>query len=391
VLVGGSAGKGSACAFLASILQAAGLRIGLSPKPHLLTPRERAQVDGALISEARFAELMAHIKPLAEQAALAGDAPSAFEIETLLAFLYFAESRIDRAVVEVGLGGRTDATNVLPADLTILTIVGLDHTEQLGDTVEAIAREKAGIIKPGGRVVTGAGGPALDIIEATAREQGASLRRLDQEIRISHVHASLNETHFDLLTPEAQLHDLRLTLVGEHQAHNAALAAAAALWLREDHPGIDEAAIRRGLERAALPGRLQVVRRAPLVLLDGAHSPQRADALATALETLYLPASHGRLLLVIGCTEGHAPEAVVERLAPLAAQVFATRSRHPGAVPAAVPAMATRALGIPVAEVESVAAAVKAALAEAAAADMILVTGSLYIVAEALVALEVSA
>src|SRR5690242_15221650 len=141
VLVGGSAGKGSTCALLASVLQAAGLRVGTAPKPHLHSHRERAQVDGASISEERFAALMARIAPLAEQVASEEGSPTVFEVMTLLAFTHFAESAVDFAVVEVGLGGRFDATNVLRPEVSVITTIGLDHTDRLGETVEEIAFE----------------------------------------------------------------------------------------------------------------------------------------------------------------------------------------------------------------------------------------------------------
>jgi dihydrofolate synthase/folylpolyglutamate synthase len=361
--------------------------VGTAPKPHLLTHRERAQVDGALISEERFAALMARIVPLAEQVTREEGSPTVFEVMTLLAFLHFAESGVDRAVVEVGLGGRFDATNVLEPDLSIITMIGLDHTEHLGDTVEKIAFEKAGIIRPDGRLVTGAEGGALTVIEQAAAERDSEIRRVGREIRLENVRTGREGTEFDLVTPDGALRDLRLTLVGEHQARNAALAAGAALWLRDRHPSVDEAAVRLGLERALIPGRLQVVRREPLLLLDAAHSPDRAEALALALRTLYLPEKPGRrLVLVIGCSQGHDPEEVVRRLAPLASEVIATRSGHPAAVPAAEIAAAGRRAGRPVEEVEPVAAAVREALGRARAKDAVLVTGSIFAVAEALAA-----
>ena len=384
VLVGGSAGKGSTCAILASILRADGLRIGAAPKPHLHTHRERVQVDGQLISEERFAALMERVRPLAEEVTRLEGSPTVFEVITLLAFLHFAESEVDRAVVEVGLGGRFDATNVLPADLSIITMIGLDHTDRLGDTVEKIAFEKAGIIKPRARLVTGAQGGALRVIEEVARERGTAIRRLGQEIRLENVELGPGGTRFDLLAPDT-LRSLDLGLVGEHQARNAALAVSAALWLRDEHPGLDEAAIRGGLRRAAIPGRLQVVQEQPLLLLDGAHSPDRADALVHALTHLYLPRkAHGRLILVAGCSAGHDAEAVVGRLAPLADEVIATRSGHPAAIPAADVAAVARGLGVPTREREPVRAAVQEALSRARPNDMVLVTGSLFVVAEAL-------
>ena len=384
VLVGGSAGKGSTCSLLAGILQAGGLRVGTAPKPHLHTHRERVQVNGELISEEQFAALMARIVPLAEQVTQEDGSPTVFEVMTLLSFLHFAESRVEIAVVEVGLGGRFDATNVLTPDLAVITMIGLDHTDRLGDTVELIAFEKAGIIKPGGRVVTGATGGALGVIGTAARERGAQLRALGREVRADAVRVEAEGTCFDLTTPEGEWQGLRLSLAGEHQARNAALAAAAALWLRAEGTvrfTIDQ--LRSGLAAAWIAGRLQVVQEQPLLILDAAHSPDRARALAATIRALYAPRlERGRLLLVIGCSRGHEPETVVRELTPLAVEVIATRSRHPAAVPAEELAEAARQCGKPVRIIEPVTAAVAAALADAGPDDVVLVTGSLFAIAE---------
>jgi dihydrofolate synthase/folylpolyglutamate synthase len=390
ILVGGSAGKGSTCTFLAAILRAAGLRVGTAPKPHLLTHRERAQVNGELIPEERFATLMDGIRPWVEQVTVELGSPTVFEVMTLLAFLHFAESRVDWAVVEVGLGGRFDATNILTPELAVITTIGLDHTDRLGDTVEQIAFEKAGIIKPGGRVLTGASGPALDVIRAAAEERGADYRALGAGVELDNIRLRENGSLFDLLTPEGCWGDLSITMSGAHQAHNAALAAAAAFWLRaEERVRIEDEALRAGLAQAWIAGRLQVVRREPLVLLDGAHSPDRALALADAVRTLYLDGQpERRVLLVIGCSAGHAPETVVAHLAPLADEIIATRSRHPAAIPVAEVAAAARAAGKPAVELEPVAAALESALSRARPQDLVLVTGSLFAVGEALAALQ---
>jgi len=386
VLVGGSAGKGSTCAFLDAIFRAAGLRVGTAPKPHLHTHRERVQVNGELISEADFAALMKRIIPLAEQVTREEGSPTVFEVMTLLSFLHFAATGVEMAVVEVGLGGRFDATNVLTPDLALITMIGLDHTDRLGETVEEIAFEKAGIIKPGGRVVTGATGAARDVIATAARERGAQLRSLAQEVRVENIRGDSGATVFDLHTPEGFWPDLHMALAGEHQARNAGLAAAAALWLRADGVAdFEDGALRNGLQRAWIAGRLQVVQDKPLLLVDAAHSPDRAQALRLALQSLYADRlAAGRLLLVIGCSRGHAPEVVVRELAPLAADVIATRSRHPAAIPAAEIAQAAAACGARVREVEPVPEAVRLALSEARPEDVVLVTGSLFAVAEAL-------
>ncbi len=394
ILVGGSAGKGSTCTQIASILTAAGQRVGTAPKPHLVTHRERVQVGDELITEDDFARLMTEIVPLIQQVTREEGSPTVFEAMTLLAFMRFAEcaghGRLDRAVVEVGLGGRFDATNVLAPEVAVITMIGLDHTDRLGTTVEEIAFEKAGIIKPSAKVVTGATGAALQVIESAARERGAKLRRLGEEVRIANVRLARGATRFDL-TLEAEsgtchFQDLVLGMEGEHQARNAALAVAATLWLGPEDGQPDESAVRAGLARAHMPGRMQVIQTEPLVLLDGAHSPDRAAALATAVRELYL-GDRSRLALVIGCSAGHEPATVVEHLAPLAGYVIASQSGHPAAIPAAEIAAAAIAAGIMEESVETiqpVELAVARAIELATEHGMVLVTGSLFVVGEVL-------
>jgi dihydrofolate synthase / folylpolyglutamate synthase len=281
VLVGGSAGKGSTCAMLASILQAAGLKVGSSPKPHLFSHCERAQINGQPIAEERFAELMGQIVPLVDRLPK-DDPPTVFEVMTLLSFLHFAAEKVDRAVVEVGLGGRFDATNVLTPDVVIITSIGLDHTDRLGDTVEKIAFEKAGIIKQGTHVISGAQGVAQKVIDrvAEAREAGA-VWRLGHEIKLEKIRLSTDGTSFDGKTPDSRFLNMRTPLVGNHQAQNAILAFAAARGpLRKRHSEIDPPAIADGLAATSIPLRLEIVQENPLVILDAAHSPDRARALA---------------------------------------------------------------------------------------------------------------
>jgi dihydrofolate synthase/folylpolyglutamate synthase len=386
VLVGGSAGKGSTCAFLASILRASGVRTGEAPKPHLFTHRERVQVDGELISEARFAALMERIVPLAAQVTEEEGSPTVFEVMTLLAFLHFAESGVEWAVVEVGLGGRSDATNVLPAAVSVITMVGLDHTDRLGETVEQIAFEKAGIIKPGKPVVTGAEGAALEVIEAAARDRGCEVWRLGHEILPEHVRVSRSGTRFDLRITDAEYSGFETPLLGEHQARNAALAVAAANLAEEGcEPFLSDESVFGGVEAARIPGRLQVLSDRPYVVVDGAHSPDRAEALAATIEALYFSGKNRpRLILVLGCGGGHDSEGVVRRLAPLADQVIATRSRHPAARSREELAGLARRYAPSVREAEPVSGAFDLALAAAGPDDLVLVTGSLFVVAEAL-------
>jgi dihydrofolate synthase/folylpolyglutamate synthase len=389
ILVGGSAGKGSTCAILSSILRAIGFKVGTAPKPHLHTHRERAQVNGELISEERFAELMGQIVPLAERVTAEEGPPTVFEVMTLLCFLHFAAEKVDYAVVEVGLGGRFDATNVLPADVSVITMIGLDHTDRLGETVEEIAFEKAGIIKSslprigGGRVVTGATGGALGVIEKAAADRGARIRRLHHEISLENVRLAPGETRFDVATPDEFYPDLVLSLAGEHQARNAALALAAATWLPDRIGRWDPRDIYLGLATAGIPGRMEILQEQPLVIVDAAHSPDRAEALAETVRALYLQAARP-VTLILGCSQGHLPETVVAKLAPLADRVIATKSEHPAAIPPAEIAAAARACGASVVELPTVPEALRYGVETTPPEGLVLVTGSLFVAAEAI-------
>jgi dihydrofolate synthase/folylpolyglutamate synthase len=387
VLVGGTNGKGSTSTMLGAILQHAGYRVGTAPKPHLFTHRERLQIDGEMIGEAEIGELVEEVRPWV--AAVAADPacgqPTVFEVITLLAFLHFARRGVEWAVVEVGLGGRFDATNVLEPRLSLITNIGLDHTDRLGETLEEIAFEKAGILRPGVLAITGAAPPGLGVIGAQAAELGAPLWRLGQEIRVSSQRVDAGGGVFDLTLPGGEMGGLVVGMRGRHQIENAALAAAAAVRMREQGVVAPEAAIRDGLASAVIPGRLEVIDTRPMVLLDAAHNPDGARALAAALAELFH--ERRRLLLVLAVSRLHDPAEVVGILAPQAEVVFATASSHPAATPAAETAALARAAlrggsGIPVIEAPSVAEAVAEARAEAGPEDLICVAGSIYALGE---------
>lgn len=385
LLVGGTNGKGSTVAMLASILRAAGFRVGTAPKPHLYSHRERMQLDGAPIPEARLAELVARVRPWVEAVAAEpeGGQPTVFEVITLLAFLYFAEERVDWAVIEVGLGGRFDATNVLEPEIAVITNIALDHTERLGDTLEKIAFEKAGIIHPGARAITGAEGGALGVIEQAATDRGATLRRLGHEFRLRSARVEPEGSVFAVSVPGQTLEALAIPLLGRHQLPNACLAVAASCWLAELGTAVPEDAIRRGLAETRHPGRLEVIGRRPLVLLDAAHNPAGALALRQALDELILPdGREGRLILVIGAGTTHAVGEIVAILAARATTVIATASRHPSAAASEVVAAAARPHCADVRTASTVAVALQRARELAQPEDVIVVAGSLFVVAE---------
>ena len=288
VLVGGTNGKGSVVALVGACLAAAGYRAGETPKPHLVTYRERIRIAGHPISAAAFASLVAAGLPVADRVARRHGPPTEFELLTALAFRHFADEGVDLAIVEVGLGGRLDATHAWDGGVVAITNVDLDHTEHLGPTVEAIAREKAAIIMPGDIAITGAGGPALGPIRRRARRARVSLLEVPPA-------PVLAADRHGLLVELPGLGATRVGLLGRHQAANVAIAdavldALAAAGIA--HAGPD--ARRAGYTAARWPGRLELLdlpgagpRGADAeVLLDGAHNPAGARALAAALDEL---------------------------------------------------------------------------------------------------------
>ncbi|HEY8172353.1 MAG TPA: Mur ligase family protein [Dehalococcoidia bacterium] len=334
VHVGGSAGKGSTATIAASLLQAAGLRTGLYTSPHLQTFIERIDVDGTLIAPERFADLVLGLDPLVRKMhievldGVGFGRPSLVEVAFAVAMKHFADEQIDVAVIEVGLGGRTDYTNVFDEHIaasTILTNIEYEHTERLGATLKSIAREKSAIIH-GGPVVTGAmRADALRVIEERCAETDADLRRLGREIKVRPRGYDRGASTFDVVVPDRSLRNLRLPLSGAHQQTNAALAIA--VLLRTDTARAlwdDPAAIQRGLDAVRLNCRLEVMQQDPVVLLDGAHNPVEARRVADALSTHYLR-DGARAHLVVGILADKDQAAMVRQFARVASSVTVTQ------------------------------------------------------------------
>ena len=381
VHIAGTKGKGSTGAFIASILHQSGRRVGLYTSPHLHTFRERIQLDRQPISEECFAELTAEIAPL--NARLAAEQPewgeaTAFEISTALAFLAFAREKVDIAVIEVGLGGRLDATNVLDPRVSVITSISYDHMRILGDTLGQIAAEKGGIIKPGRPVVAAPQRTeARETLQRIADERGCEIFIGERDWRVS-----AKSSSFVADGPWGRYDDLGSALVGQHQVENAGTAIATCWVLDRDGMAIPEAAIRAGLQTVSWVGRFEVVHSDPVVVVDGAHNVDSTERLAETLANEY---AGRRLVLVLGIAGDKDVEQMVRILAPLASNVIATASHHPRAASAERIVAAVEALEPPlpgVVTAPSVADALTIALADAADA-VVCVTGSLYVVAEA--------
>ncbi|MBM7590031.1 dihydrofolate synthase/folylpolyglutamate synthase [Brevibacillus fulvus] len=303
VHVAGTNGKGSTCAYLTQMLQEAGYSVGTFTSPYITDFRERIRYNGALIPQQDLLSLVNEVKPLVElcEHATEHGSPTEFEVITTIAILYYAKV-VQPAVViwETGLGGRLDSTNVVAPLLSVITNVGLDHTDVLGDSIESIAREKAGIIKPGIPVVLGNMLPeALAVMEEAAKKGKSSLYKYGTHYSAEPLDAQLGEQRFryeGLFRRTAS--EYRISLNGTHQVYNAALAVMVIDLLREFYSYLlDEEEIAKGLQQTRWPGRLEVVGQKPLILLDGAHNVEGMQALVNSLQAL-IPA-HSRINLLI--------------------------------------------------------------------------------------------
>ncbi len=378
LLIAGTKGKGSTAAFLESILRASGRRTGLYTSPHLHSWRERIQVNRQLIAKADLVAGIERLRPLVEKMRQEGEQgpPTYYEISTALALAYMAEQQIDVAVLEVGLGGRLDATNVVTPLLSIITTIGYDHMEILGNTLGQIAGEKAGIIKAGGWAISAVQqDEAMAVIEAACRKERARLW-LAAEDAVRQLLPEGKGSWPYPLSPEKGW----LALGGFFQEGNARVAMAVVEALNQQGWSISTEAVRQGLRTAQWPGRLEVVGNRPTLVLDGAHNVDSARVLR---QTLAKDFSFRRLILVVGFSRGHDAAAFAREIGPSADHVIVTVSRHPRAAPAEGIAAAFRPFARgPVEIVAGVSAALARAWQLAEPDDLICVTGSLFPVAE---------
>lgn len=393
VHVGGTNGKGSTAAMLAAILRAAGYRTGLYTSPHLMSFTERIRVNGASIDEAEVVRLTAELAAacagrFAEEPAPPSPGrlphPTFFELTTAMAFLHFARHEAEAAVIEVGLGGRLDSTNVIRPRAVLLTNVGLDHQAYLGGTLAEIAGEKAGIIKPGVPVLTAAEGEGLTVFRRAASDRGAPLLAVAEAYRWRIRDADVAGLAFDLAGPAGSYDGLRIPLPGRHQVGNAVLAVAAAETLAAQGFRIRPDAIREGLAGVSWPGRLQLVPGAPRILLDGAHNPPGSAVLGAFLAERR--ADLGRLALVFGVLKDKDWRAMLPHLLPVADALVLTRppserAEDPEAIRAVCPAVPGLRVQPDVPE------ALALGRALAGSDGTVVATGSLYTVAAALRAL----
>ncbi len=373
--IGGTNGKGSTATMAASMLQAAGYRVGLYTSPHLVDFRERIRINGEVISEARVAALTDCVR------AAAGEPrePTFFEFTTAMAFQQFADAKIDVAVVEVGLGGRFDATNVLTPAAAAITNVALDHQEYLGETIGDIAYEKAGIIKPGVPVVVGrVSSEAAAVLSRVAGERGAQVSRLHGDFNVSGTsparfrYEGMNESYDELACP----------LAGRHQLDNAACALALLEAVSERGLPVSEGAVREGLRTVQWEGRLETVESRPALVLDGAHNPDAAAAVAIYLGDFRRQHSGSRVIMVLGMMKDKDREGFLDHLLPHVDEVIVTQAHIPRSATARELEVSLRARGRTTRVVPDPADAISLARRMAASDDLIMVTGSLMLVGE---------
>jgi dihydrofolate synthase/folylpolyglutamate synthase len=374
--VTGTNGKGSTTQMITRLLMAHGLTVGTYTSPHLERLNERISVNCEPIPDDDFAEQVAAI---ADLEVLTAVRPSYFETLTAAAYRWFADVAVDVAVVEVGLLGRWDATNVCDSQVAVITNIGLDHTEFAGPTLAHIAREKSGIIKPGSAVVIGEQDP--DIVQVFREAGGASYLVRGEDFDVLEQQLALGGRLIDVRTPTTVYPEVFVPLHGRHQADNAAVALTAVeAFFASPVPGD---IVAEGFAEVKMPGRFEVMGHQPLVVVDGAHNPAGADSCATVFFEDFDPA--GRRLLVIGCLRGRDPREMLSALRADEFDVVVTcTAPSPRGLPAEELSIAARDLGCDdVVQAETVEEAIDMARADSMAEDAIVVTGSLYIVGAA--------
>ena len=383
VHITGTKGKGSVAAMVESILRAAGYRTGLYTSPHLHTYRERVRINGELITPEGFARLGTALRRAVEQSPPdAGRALVTFDLLTALGFLAFREADVQAQVIEVGLGGRVDSTNVFETkEVAVITPISLEHTEVLGHTIDEIAREKAAIIRPGCTVVLAPQrhSEAGAVVREFAAMSKAPVVDVAADYRWRGERRELRRQHIEIEWAGRRL-KARLRLLGAHQAENAATAVACIDALREHGAHVPEDSIPEGLAIVDWPARFEVLTETPLLIADGAHN---RDSAARLRESLAEYAGERPVVFVVGSSAGKDIEGLAEELAPLGERALAVRADHPRAMEPARVADAFESRGVPAEVEENVGKAIERALAESGSGGVICVTGSLFVAAEA--------
>lgn len=382
VHVGGTNGKGSTTVMIARILREAGYKVGVFTSPHLHDYRERMTINGQMIPKETMIQIIDDLRPQLEAMVAEGfEHPTEFEVSTALALLYFAQEEIDYALIEVGLGGAIDSTNVVTPLISVITNVAMDHMDYLGPDLVSIANVKAGIIKPESLVVTAAQNPdVIQVLRNTAQANSVPLYLVGEDVNWESIWSGELEQEFDLVGLHSTYYKLRLHLIGLHQLRNAATAVTVCELLQSNYGvTIPREAVYAGLRNVEWPGRLELLSLKPKILLDGAHNVDGAQALAEALP-LY---SRERLILCFGMLADKEREKVVDMLVPMAEEIIVTRPNSARAGDWTSLGRLAEKHGRPVQCIEDPKEAVIYALSRLGEKDMLCVTGSLYMLADA--------
>lgn len=375
--VAGTKGKGSTSVFMATALKAAGYKTGLYTSPHLQDFCERIQVNGEPVSHADFAALVDEIKPAV------GKIPfiTTFELTTALAFLFFAKEKVDYAIIEVGLGGRLDATNIITPILSVITSLSMDHTAVLGNTLALIAGEKAGIIKPGVPIVSSPQKQeALQVLEKTAEKWSSEFVLVGRDWSFQELRSSLDGQDMEVWANDDNKVDLHLQLLGDHQVQNAATAYVGLQIAQKAGLEISDQDIKKGFAQTFWPARFEIVRKEPPVILDSAHNQDSAIKLRQTLVE-YFPG--GKAILIFGASEDKDVKAMFDEWKPILRKIITTKADHPRAIDPEQLAALAKELKIPCDITRSVEEALEKALNIAdQTGDIVLSAGSMFVTAE---------
>jgi len=321
--VAGTNGKGSVCKFLASILNSGGYKVGVYLSPHLQRFSERIVVDNKEISDDEFVSLVDKIKPIVDEMIKNDNTPTFFEIVTAIAFQHFSDKGVDFAVIEVGLGGKYDATNIVEPVVSVITNITLEHTDILGKTIKDIALQKAGIVKDDVAVVTAAKGDALKVIKNVAKERNATVYVIDEK-RWNRLYCDTEGQEF-VIKGDLTDYSVKTAMLGKHQGENIALAIASIENLQMNGVYIPETSIIDGVAKATNPGRLEIVKHEPLILLDGAHNPDGMRTLKAALNEDF---DYDKLIIVLGILSDKDISCMLSIIAPTADTIVVTKSHN---------------------------------------------------------------
>jgi dihydrofolate synthase/folylpolyglutamate synthase len=378
--VAGTNGKGSVCKFLASILTSGGYRVGVYLSPHLQRFSERIIVDNKEISDDEFVSLVDKIKPIVNEMIKNDSTPTFFEIVTAIAFQYFSDKGVDFAVIEVGLGGKYDATNIVNPMVSVITNISLEHTDILGKTIKDITLQKAGIIKDNVAVVTAVKGDALKVIRNVVKKRNATVYVIDEK-RWKRIYCDTEGQKF-VIKGDLTDYSVKTSMLGKHQGENIALAITSIENLQMNGIYIPETSIIDGIAKAANPGRLEIVKHEPLILLDGAHNPDGMRTLRAALNEDF---DYDKLILVLGILSDKDISSMLSIIVPVADIIVVTKSHNSRACePSKIKEMIEKSgYKKKVVVKNQIFDAIKYAESIAKKKDLICVTGSLFTVGEA--------